>query len=154
MNERYSIKRLYLITFAVYFVSCILMYNSKEIYFILPLCSSLGILITAITTLPYQLISKFHEDNSYISRNKNSKIDLKKFISVKNIIFKMFKSFLKVWILTVPCWVLVIFWLRRSYLSAWVLLLLILAMKWSWLLVHFLVSLVMFIQNILLSFRN
>lgn len=72
MNERYSIKRLYLITFAVYFVSCILMYNSKEIYFILPLCSSLGILITAITTLPYQLISKFHEDNAYISRNKNS----------------------------------------------------------------------------------
>lgn len=41
------------------------MYFQDNIYIIMPLSSSLGLVITILGTLPYQMISEFHKDKNY-----------------------------------------------------------------------------------------
>lgn len=38
---------------------------TKNIYLIMFLCSGIGILITTVSTLPFQILAEFHQDDSY-----------------------------------------------------------------------------------------
>ena len=62
---------LYLITFFMYVVSCVIIYFLNDVFVIIPLCFSFGVLMTALTTLPYQMLSEFHEDEAYVNENKD-----------------------------------------------------------------------------------
>ena len=70
--EKFSTKSLYLFTYALYVVSCVIIYFLDNIYAILPFCFSFGILLTALSTLPYQMLSEFHKDDSYVNRSKDA----------------------------------------------------------------------------------
>lgn len=64
--QRFSIKTLYLVTFILYAISCLIIFTLENIYFIIPFCSSFGLLLTVLTTLPYQIISEFHQNDEYL----------------------------------------------------------------------------------------
>jgi hypothetical protein len=45
------------------------MFFLTDFYYILPVYAICGIMTTAITTLPYQMVSEFHEDTNYRSQS-------------------------------------------------------------------------------------
>lgn len=61
----FSARTLYVFTHLVYGVCMGVVYFQTNIYIIMALSSSLGIVLTANYTLPYQVISEFHEDKLY-----------------------------------------------------------------------------------------
>ena len=76
--RRLSIRTLFVLTFTFYMCCCMSMYFLRDIYQIMPLCSGIGVLLTALNTLPYQMISEFHhttqtQQSSY-RLTKSSKI--------------------------------------------------------------------------------
>ncbi len=71
--QRLSSKSLYLITFIIYVLSCLFIYCLNDIYYIIPFCSSFGLLLTILTTVPYNIISEFHHDNNYLYSKNGSK---------------------------------------------------------------------------------
>lgn len=70
LMDRFSTRTLYFFSYLVYAICCGAIYFQTNVYIIMPLSSSLGILLTAICTLPYQMLSEFHKDNKY--RNKSA----------------------------------------------------------------------------------
>ena len=62
---------MYIFTYILYISSCIAIYFLDNIYVILPFCCSFGILLTSLSTLPYQMISEFHRDKAYVYQSKN-----------------------------------------------------------------------------------
>jgi solute carrier family 45 protein 1/2/4 len=69
--KKFSTKTLYLITYFLYIFSCVSIYFSAELFYIIPLCFSFGILMTTLTTLPYQMLSEFHQDDLYVNKSKS-----------------------------------------------------------------------------------
>lgn len=69
--KRVSSKFLYSMTFIVYSACCIAIYFIKNIFIIIPLCSSFGILMSALITLPFQMLSEFHLDENYVNKSRN-----------------------------------------------------------------------------------
>lgn len=67
---RFSTKTLYFFTYLIYAICCGIIYFQTSVYVILPLSSSMGMLLTTITTLPYQMLSEFHQDKNY--RNQSA----------------------------------------------------------------------------------
>lgn len=62
---RVSTRSLYFFSYLINGISCAAIYFQTSIYAILPLSSTFGIILTAITTLPYQMVSEFHKDKNY-----------------------------------------------------------------------------------------
>ena len=48
-------------------LSCIAIFLMESVYYIIPFCSSFGLLMTVLTTLPYQMISEYHQDENYVN---------------------------------------------------------------------------------------
>jgi hypothetical protein len=71
--KRFSTKTLFIVTHIIYIICCVSIFYSYSIYKILPFCAGFGILLTSLTTLPYQMISKFHEDDFYVYDSKTGK---------------------------------------------------------------------------------
>lgn len=73
--RRLSVRTLFVLTFAFYMCCCMSMFYLRDIYHIMPFCSGIGVLLTALSTLPYQMISEFHhvQQSSY-RLAKSSKI--------------------------------------------------------------------------------
>ncbi|RNA27188.1 SLC45A2 [Brachionus plicatilis] len=69
LMEKFSTRTLYFFSYLVYALCCIGIYFQTNIYIIMPLSSSIGIVLTAISTLPYQMLSEFHKDNRYRSQS-------------------------------------------------------------------------------------
>ena len=67
--DKITTKSSYLSAYAFYLVCCIGIFFSTNVFEIMPLCFSFGVLKTALTTLPFQMISKFHENESLIQKN-------------------------------------------------------------------------------------
>lgn len=67
--KRVSTRALYFFSFLTYAICFGCMYFQTSIYVILPLCSSIGVLLTSLTTLPYQMLSEFHKDKNYRSQS-------------------------------------------------------------------------------------
>ncbi|CAF1016480.1 unnamed protein product, partial [Brachionus calyciflorus] len=65
LMEKFSTRTLYFFSYFLYALCCIGIYFQTNIYIIMPLCSSMGIVLTAVSTLPYQMLSDFHKDNNY-----------------------------------------------------------------------------------------
>lgn len=65
--EKYSTKALYLSTYLLYVFSCAAIFFLDSVYHIIPFCFSFGILMTALTTLPYQMLAEFHKDEFYVN---------------------------------------------------------------------------------------
>ena len=63
--EKFSTRTLYFFSYLVYALCCIGIYFQTNVYIIMPLSSSIGIVLTAISTLPYQMLSEFHKDKQY-----------------------------------------------------------------------------------------
>jgi solute carrier family 45 protein 1/2/4 len=63
--ERFSAKTLYFFTHFVYSICIGGVYFVTNIYAIMALSSTLGFVLTANYTLPYSVISEFHEDKEY-----------------------------------------------------------------------------------------
>ncbi len=68
--NRLSTRTLFMITYIWYIVCCMSMFFLKNVYFILPFCTGIGILLTSLTTLPYQMISEFHLSPTYNESKK------------------------------------------------------------------------------------
>ena len=49
-------------------IACI--FFTKDIYIIIFLCSGTGVLITTVSTLPFQMLSEFHQDENYAKGTK------------------------------------------------------------------------------------
>ena len=60
-----STRTLYVFSHLLYAICMGVVYFQTDIYVIMVLSSSLGLVLTANYTLPYQVISEFHEDNLY-----------------------------------------------------------------------------------------
>ena len=71
--KRLSTKTLFILTYTFYIICCIAMFFLKDIYLILPCCTGIGILLTSINTLPYQMISEFHMDSDYMQVMKSGR---------------------------------------------------------------------------------
>jgi hypothetical protein len=41
-------------------------FYTRNIYAIFPFCSAFGIMLTCLTTLPYNILSEFHQDSMYV----------------------------------------------------------------------------------------
>lgn len=63
--EKFSTRTLYFFSYLAYALCCIGIYFQTNVYIIMPLSSSIGIVLTAISTLPYQMLSEFHKDKKY-----------------------------------------------------------------------------------------
>lgn len=63
--KRFSTRTLYFFSFLTYAVFCGCIYFQTSIYAIMPLCSCIGVLLTSLVTLPYQMLSEFHKDKNY-----------------------------------------------------------------------------------------
>lgn len=63
--EKYSTKFLFSFNFLFYTICCLAIYHLQSFYCILPFVTSFGIMLTTLTTLPYNLISEFHQDPTY-----------------------------------------------------------------------------------------
>jgi solute carrier family 45 protein 1/2/4 len=70
--EKYSTKTLFSFNFLFYAFCCIAIYNVNSIYAIFPFCTCFGIMLTTLTTLPYQLVSEFHQDPVYVCNTKTT----------------------------------------------------------------------------------
>ncbi|CAF0713395.1 unnamed protein product [Brachionus calyciflorus] len=75
--ERYSPRTLFLFTYFFYIFCCVTIYNLDNIISILPFCSCFGIMLTTLTTIPYQLLYEFHNDKAFVS-NINNKLGTKR----------------------------------------------------------------------------
>jgi solute carrier family 45 protein 1/2/4 len=62
---RVSTRSLYFFSYLINGISCAAIYFQTSIYAILPLSSTFGIILTSLTTLPYQMVSEFHKDKSF-----------------------------------------------------------------------------------------
>ena len=70
--DRFSTRTLYFFSNFAYTVCIGLIYffdNKNYIPVIIALFSTSGILLTAITTLPYQIVSEYHQDKAYRSKS-------------------------------------------------------------------------------------
>ena len=63
--ERFSTKFLYFMGCLLNAVLITCIYFTNNIYIIIFLCSGIGILLTTISTLPFQMLSEFHQDHNY-----------------------------------------------------------------------------------------
>jgi hypothetical protein len=61
-----SFKSLLLFSYSLYTLSCVIIYFLNDVFYILPFCSSFGLLMTTLTTLPYEILSAYHQDPTYI----------------------------------------------------------------------------------------
>lgn len=68
--EKISTQTLYFGSYLVYGICNGAIYFLNSFYAILPLYTMSGVILTAISTLPYQMLAEFHEDKEY--RNKSS----------------------------------------------------------------------------------
>ena len=71
MLKKFSTKFLYLATYLLYVLSCVAIFFLENVFIIIPFCFSFGILMTTLTTLPYQMLSEFHQEESYVNSSKN-----------------------------------------------------------------------------------
>ena len=67
--ERLGAKLLFLVTFFLYSISCVCISFISNVYAIMPFCASFGLLMTSLTTLPYQMVSDFHKDPLYCCKS-------------------------------------------------------------------------------------
>jgi hypothetical protein len=72
MFVEFSTKTIFLFTYIFYLFCCTAIYSLNNVYSIIPFCSSFGLLMTILTTLPYQMISEFHQDENYINNCKTA----------------------------------------------------------------------------------
>jgi hypothetical protein len=64
--EKYSTKFLFSFNFLFFVFCCVSMLFIKNIYAIFPFCSCFGIMLTCLSTLPYNMVSEFHTDSLYV----------------------------------------------------------------------------------------
>lgn len=64
--EKYTPKTLFLFTFFFYVFCCVTIFYLNNIILILPFCSCFGIMLTTLTTIPYQLLYEFHNDKNFV----------------------------------------------------------------------------------------
>jgi solute carrier family 45 protein 1/2/4 len=55
-----------MLAYISYTISCVLIYFTQNIYFIIPLCSCFGFLMTILNTFPYEMLYEFHLDENYV----------------------------------------------------------------------------------------
>ncbi len=65
LQDKFSTKTLYFFTFLIYAICSGAIFFQKNIYIIMGLSSTLGLVITTLSTLPYQMIAEFHKDKNY-----------------------------------------------------------------------------------------
>jgi solute carrier family 45, member 1/2/4 len=63
--EKLKTRTLYFFSYLIYAICSGLIYFQTNFYIILPLCSTMGIILTAITTIPYQMLAEFHQDKKF-----------------------------------------------------------------------------------------
>ena len=67
--SRFSMRSLFFFAHFFYAICMGVLYFQSNIYIIMPLSSSLGVILTANVTIPYQMISEFHNDKVYKSKS-------------------------------------------------------------------------------------
>lgn len=67
--QRFSTRFLYFFGCLVNAILIACIFFTTNIYAIIFLCSSTGILITTVSTLPFQMLSVFHNDEAYVHKS-------------------------------------------------------------------------------------
>lgn len=65
LMSRFSTKFLFFLGYLIHGIIFSLIYFTNNIYLIIFLCSGFGVLSTTLQTLPFQILSEFHEDINY-----------------------------------------------------------------------------------------
>ena len=99
---QFSVKNLYFWSHLFYAVTIGLVYFQSNIYVIMGLSCAFGILLNVNSTLPYQMISEFHQHEEF--RNKSPPGTCRGIGEIKrNLIFNNKYSKFIIWIVGIDC---------------------------------------------------
>ena len=65
LMKKFSLKQIYSVTFVFYGVACAFIYLVENIFIIMILCTSFGVIFTSLSSIPHQLLSEYHLDAHY-----------------------------------------------------------------------------------------
>lgn len=72
--KKFSTKALFTVAYSSFLVSCVLIYFVDNIYIIICLSTSFGLLLTVLSTLPYKMIYEFNQTLSNASNCKQAEV--------------------------------------------------------------------------------